>query len=744
MGGDDRKHIVRVLCSGCDIYCQVIAERPESGLVGDVIVKAVDPRPLRANICMKGVHAPAGFSHPDRVIHPLKRVGGRGEGKWTQIGWDEAMDDIAARLSRVVDAYGPEGFAVSTSPWNTQTDNGACRRFMNLIGSPNWISGVALCAGNTSAINRMVYGWFPYPDYPNTNCIVLFGHNPKQHSWTPVYNAIRRAQDERGARLIVLDPRRSESAERADIWLPLKPGTDAAMCMGWLNVILSEGLYDEAFVRDWTHGFDEFRERVGAFPVSRVAAITGVDPDLITRAARMYATSGPAVIPWTPITDQQRNSTSAIRLMCSLRAVCGYLDVPGGEVLHGFHPDIVHESEIELHQVLSETQRAKQLGADIHPAFTYRGMAALREPAKRVWGHEWPNLISGNVMANPSVTFRAMADGAPYPVKAFFSLGNNTLMSFANMQLIDRALHNQDLVVAFEHFRTPTAQLADYIMPGDAWLERNALADGFGWTSIYRPSRKAVEPPGECRSAYMFWRDLAVRFGLEEHFPWVSDEQLLDHRLARLGMDFETFAEKHPYHMRQLEYRKYEKTGFATPSGKVELRSSVLEDLGFDPLPYWREAPPDDPRWPFTMFMGVREDAFFQTGHRHIPALRARSPDPRLFISPQDARMIGLAADEWAEVSTPHGSVRLKAELRDDMPRGVIRVPHGWWLPEVAEGDGTLSGAWLHADAQICPDDEINLDAEQGIPHLKGLPCRVIPVREKRRQEATSRERAHL
>ncbi|CAN7776705.1 molybdopterin-dependent oxidoreductase [Variovorax sp. LjRoot178] len=209
---------------------------------------------------------------------------------------------------------------------------------------------------------------------------MLFGHNPKRHSWTPIYNAIRRAK-ERGAKLIVMDPRKSESAERADLWLPLKPGTDAAMCFGWLKVILDEELYDKAFVEKWTTGFAEFRKRVDEFPLERVTAITGVAPELIAQAARMYATTGPAVIPWTPITDQQRNSTSAIRLMCSLRALCGYVDVPGGELLHGFHPDIIHESELELHDALLEAQRAKQLGADKHPAFTYRGTAALGEQA---------------------------------------------------------------------------------------------------------------------------------------------------------------------------------------------------------------------------------------------------------------------------------------------------------------------------------------------------------------------------
>ncbi|MEM9355054.1 MAG: molybdopterin-dependent oxidoreductase [Pseudomonadota bacterium] len=711
----------RVLCSSCDIYCQVLVETKGNEIVR---VKATDPRAGAANICMKGVYAPEGFRHPDRVLYPLRRIGERGSGQWQRVSWDSAMNDIAERLSKVVDEFGPESFAVATSSWNTQTDNGTCRRFMNLLGSPNWISGVALCSGNTAAINRMVYGWFPYPDFTKTNCITLFGHNPKPHAWTPVYNAICKAQA-RGAKLIVLDPRRSESAERADIWLPLNVGTDAAMTFGWLKVILDEGLYDKDFAANWTTGFDEFRERVDQFPLERVGDITGVEPDKIAEAARIYATHGPSVIPWTPITDQQRNSTSAIRLQCILRALCGNLDVPGGEVLHGFHPDIVSETEMEMHEVLPTAQKRKQLGTDKHPAFTYRGMESLGEPTKKVWGSEYANIVSGCYMANPSAVFRAMADGNPYPVKAFFSLGNNTLMSFANMQLIHRALLNQDLVVAHEHIKTPTAQLADYILPGDAWTERSALADGFGWTAIYRGSQQAVAPPGEARGVYDFWRSLAVRMDFEEHFPWITADELHDYRVAKLDMSFAEFAEKHAYHIGGLKFKKYEQTGFATPSGKVELKSSVLDGLGFDPLPYWREEPVAQGDWPMRLFTGVREDPFFQTGQRHVASLRERAPEPLIYLNPKDADAQGFAAGDMAIAETSQGRVTMKVAVRDDMPVGLVRIPHGWWLPENKEGDGELSGAWQLSDAQLCRDDDDFLDTEQGIPHFKGIPCRL-------------------
>ena len=712
----------RVICASCDIACSVVAQVEE----GRVVKVRSSRNPLfRDNICMKGIYAPKGFAHPNRILEPLKRVGERGSGEWQIVSWETAMADIGERLRGIIERHGPEAWAVSTSQWNTSTDYGLGRRVMNLAGSPNWISGVSLCAGNTAAVNRMTYGWFPWPDYTQTNCIVLFGHNPRRHSWTPIYNNIRRAQ-KRGAKLIVLDPRRSENAELADLWLPLKAGTDAAMCLGWLNVILEEGLHDEDFAARWTHGFEAFRERIREYPIERVAKITGVDAELIRKAARTYATNGPSVIPWTPITDQQRNSTSAIRLHCALRALCGYLDVPGGETLQGFNPNIVPESAIELHGALSGAQRAKQLGADHHPAFTYRGTAALKEPTRRVWGHEYANLITGSYMAVPPAVFQAMAHADPYPVKAFFVLGNNALMSYANMHLIHKAIMNQELVVVHEQFMTPTAQLADYILPGDAWTERPWLHDAWGWMAQVRPSEQAMQPPGECRSTFEFWRLVAIQLGLQEQFPWASIEEFHNYRLKDTGLTFEEFAARYDVYFAGTEkFKKYEKTGFATPTGKVELHSTILEDLGFNPLPYYREEPPPNAEFPLALFTGVREQEYFQTGHRHIPELRRRKPEPEMYLSAATAQRWGVEQDEWVAVRSKTGSVKLRANIRDDMPENLIRVPHGWWKPEMPQGVGKLSGAWDYADAQVCPDDEDFLDREQGIPHLKGIPCRI-------------------
>ena len=710
-----------VACASCDIACPLVTEVKDGKVVK---VTTHDKGPLKDYICMKGVNAPAGFSSEHRITKPLKRVGERGSGQWQEISWETALDEIAEKLKGIVEQHGPEALAVSTSQWNTSTDNGMGRRFMNLLGSPNWISGVALCAGNTAAVNRMTYGWFPWPDYRNTKCIVLFGHNPKKHSWTPIYHQIRKAQ-KNGAKLIVLDPRRNENVDFADAWVPLKAGTDAALCLGWLNVIIEEELYDKAFVEKWTTGFAELKERVAQYPLERVAEITGVEASLIRESARMYANASSACIPWSPITDQQVNSTSAIRLHSILRAVTGNLDAKGGDVLHGLNPEVIGEDELEWHEILPQAQKDKQLGNEQHPVFTYRGMEALREPTKRVWGREYVNLITGSFMAVPYRTFQAMAYEKPYPVKAFITLGNNALLGYSNLKLIRDAMMNQELVVAHEHVMTPTAQLSDYVLPGDSWLERNHLQDSLRWNANVLVSNKSVEPPGECHGVFDFWRGLAVRMGFAEHFPWETTEQLFDYRLKNLGVNFEEFASNNFGHVPKTKFKKYESTGFATPSGKVELKSSILQDLGFDALPYYRESPQPSEEYPLLVFTGVREDEYFQTGHRFIPELRKRRPEPKFFLNSKDAAELNIDNGEWIFIKNKAGKIKGIAEIRDDMPKGLVRAPHGWWKPETKQGKDFLSSALELSDAQLTIEEEAYIDTEQGIPHLRGLPCRV-------------------
>ncbi len=410
-------------------------------------------------------------------------------------------------------------------------------------------------------------------------------------------------------------------------------------------------------------------------------------------------------------------------------------------MLGGFDPSYLPESAISNHHMLSQAQRDKQLGSDLHPAYTYRAQDKLCDATERVYGYRYADIVMGCYMANPSATFRAMATGDPYPVKAFFTLGNNTLLSYPNQHQIHQALLNQDLIVAHEIFMTPTAMLADYVLPGDVFSERNHIADTWNWRLGLALSQKVVEPPPEASSTFQFWRDLAHRFDFEALFPWHTLEDMLDYRLAPSGTSFAEFAAEQYMRIPKPQYRKYRKVGFATPSGKVELESSILGELGFDALPYYRPGPEPSESYPYLVFTGVREDAFFQTGQRQVASLRKRSPLPRLFMHPLDAAGEGISDGDWARLQTATGEVTAEVSVQHSMKQGHIRVPHGWWYPEL-RGKTELAGAFISSDAVLCADAPEFLDHEQGIPHFKGFPGRIerLPGPPEELRAATSAE----
>lgn len=743
-------------------------------------------------LCCKPVKASEWYYNEHRLLYPLKRTGERGGGQWSRISWDQAMDEIAAKLKQVVDKHGPEAFACSTSDHNTQVGSGMPRRFMNLLGSPNYISGISLCMGNTAAVNSMTYGGYPFPDYEQTRCIVFFGHNLRPHSWAGEYYRLKAAMA-RGAKLIVLDPRKSHCAKMAHIHLPLRAGTDAAMSLGWINVIIDEKLYNKKFVSEWCTGFDELKERVKEYPLDRVSQITGVPASQIRDAAIMYATNAPSIIPWTCITDQQVNSTSALRCQCILRALTNSLNVPGGDVMVSRNEMIISESELELHERLPQEKKDLQLGAKDYPVMTYWGQQALNEPRRKVWGRPYINLMKGAYMAHPPAVFKAMREGVPYPVKAFFSIANNTLMQYTNQQGIFEAIKNLDLFVVNDLFMTPTAQLADYVLPGDSFLERPVLYNLHEWISVYLSSEKAVEPPGECKDVYYFWHELAVRMGMGDHFPWKNLEELYEYRIKGTGLTWEQlsknipmlpsmpllpvsvtkysmklfskmgllpllknsmisllrqhqktreFFERHSMTRMARLFRDYtvlspyphKKRGFATPSGKVELYSSVLEDIGCDPLPYWKEIyPPDDSssetEYPLRLFVGLREDGYFHSAGRHVKKLRKHNPEPRAMLHAETAHGFGIKEGDWIYVETDWGRIKMKAQLSEDIQKDLVGVRHGWWKPEMPQGTAELCGAWDYSDGVLLSDDPSFFDTEQGLPDLRGgRKCRVIPM----------------
>ena len=696
-------------CVFCDGGCPVSITKRD----GEIVISPLNPEVPA--ICSKAINWEEYCFHPDRITKPLKNIGTRAEPVWQPISWDEALDDIAQKLSELIDQYGPETLAVSEMV-NNIGFGGITRRFMNHLGTPNYFSPLLLCVGNTAQVHRTVGGWYNTPNWDAADLVVYFGQDRSPERWPRELCALKAAR-ERGAKLIVVDPRTTKTARMADEHLAIRYGTDAALLMGWINVIITEDLYDHEFVEQQTLGFEELTKRAEEYPPERVAEICGIDADAIRRTARMYAGAQAALIPWGVVGDMQKNSTSVIRAQSILRGICGFIGK--SEFMVGPSIGTPCNTEIADFPALSAEQRAKQIGMDRYPLMSFTGMECYDTVYREAGIDFTSDIATCSATAHPASVFRAMETGDPYPVKAFFAIGNNTIMSYADQAQAIRGFAACELVVAYEHWMTPTAQLADYVLPGDAWTERDTLGPGMDIAPTAIFNQGFCEPIGSCKDWYFVIKGLADRMGMGDVFPWADRYEYFDYVLENANT---TYLEA--YDKPALPKKLAAPGRFLTPTGKYELASTVLEKLGCDPLPsYIEPAEPDwDPeRYPFVIYAGTRDDATYNTNHHQIPSLRERLPEPVVFINPSDAEKAKLATGMWCRVSTSHGSVEMQVLADDAQPKGTLRIPHGWWKPEMPQGFANgLSGAVLYNDGVLFSGEDWNLDPVQGLPNLRG------------------------
>jgi len=714
----------KTYCGLCHPRCGLILE-VENGKA--VSVRGDKDHPVtRGMICSRGQLMIDHLYHPDRVNYPLKRAGKRGSGKWQQVSWDQALDEVAEKLDTLRSEYGPETLAFThgtkrTLHWDE-------RRFYNLFGSPNICGANNVCMCPSQAVEYATCGGFSWGDMRNTKCVVLWGQGPSQSN-PGMYGAIVRAKKS-GARLIVVDPRRIKEAEMADIWLPIRPGTDVALMLGWLRIMIDEEMYDRNFVDKWPVGFEDLKKAVADYTPEKVAEITWLSKAQVVKSARMYAMTHPAMITWGVGLDKQGvNASQAARVKSILRAITGNLDVQGGESLGWADPigKIIGNDQLEFNKALPAEQRAKQLGADEYPFFGFPGWER-NEAANRKLPREYmhPPLADQTSVAHARSVFDAMRTGKPYPVKTAISVASNPLLALADVGKIHEALISLDLYVVGEFYITPSAALADYVFPICSTVETTELWHG---TNFCVACPRGIAPLYERRNTYEFWRGLALRLGQSEHWPWETLEDVWDDCLAPVGLIFEGLIEQNGI-FGQREYKQYEKFGFGTPSGKVELRSSIFEDLGCEPLPVYREmphSPMGDPalfkEYPLVLISGSRFMPMYHSEQRQIEAARKKRPDPLVTLHPETAKEMGLMDGDWVRVTAPQGNIRMRLHLSDRVDKRMADVDHGWWFPERKEAE--LFGVFESNANVLCPDDAEFCSPEiGGWPHT-ALLCRV-------------------
>jgi anaerobic selenocysteine-containing dehydrogenase len=685
--------------------------------VVDGVVKEVvgDPsNPInKGKLCPKaGVSSVEQLYHPDRLDYPLIRTGARGEGKWRRATWDEALGLISRKMQEIKSACGAESVAFARGVG--MNNQHIIMRVANLFGTPNvasisyvcYATRVAVC--NVTATGKYAtktWDTVAVPDlYSQPRCVVEWGSQKRisnDHGLIG-FGPLTEALKGRPVHILV-DPRKPSAAGPVDLWLPLRPGTDAAMALGWINLIIEEELYDKAFVERYCHGFEELRSRAREYPLSKVADITWCDPQLIARAARLYATTRPGCILWgNGLEHVGLNSFQSIRAVLILMGITGNIDVPGGNVFYPA-PPLAYP---DLREKLGSEQEAKRLGGQKFKALNRAGFA------------------------HPPTLFRTILSGEPYPVKALIVVGSNVVTTYPNTARVIDAMKKLELLVVHEMFMTPTAEYADIVLPAAANLERDEPRlhlhiKGPGAMFMDTVSRKLASVE-ERKSDWEFMIGLGRKLGYEERFP--SLEVLANDALRPMGMTWNELKAR-DYVPIPIEYRKYEKTGFGTPTGKFEIYSTVMKDWGYDPLPSHvepAESPVSTPErykdYPLLLITGAKQAQYYHSQGRQIPSLRRLAPEPLLEVHNDTAAALGIAAGEFAWVETTRGRMRLKVRTHDRMHPKIVTVPHGWWLPEQPGPE--------HRVREICAnvltdDDPENCDVAFGGSPFKGLLCRV-------------------
>jgi thiosulfate reductase / polysulfide reductase chain A len=754
--GIETKKVICWSSPGCSSGCGLLVQVKD----GKIVKMRGNPEypDNLGGVCIERFpHLLEWLNHPDQLMYPLKRRGERGEGGWDRISWDQALDEIAAKLTSLKAQYGAETLSVLEGTYRSAL-YGIRSRFLNLFGNPANVGAPGTsCACNKVALNLALAGAnIPGPiknisGFSSKRCFVFCGSNIPASRPIVWRNLKKQLEGKSRPKLICIDPRRTEIAENADLWLQIRPGTDTALFMAWLNVIIGEGLYDKEFVDKWTFGFKQLRQRAAEYTPEKVAAITWVPAEKIRESARLFAANTPGFITCGLAPDHfGLNSIRVEQAKLCLMAITGNLraeyhqsPVGPGPIIHGKYG--IRDSMLQMEDRCSPEQRKKQLGSDRFKLMTWPAWEIIDKYYRPIYGVPLP--MSGHCYCAPEpLIWRSILDSKPYPTKALITWSTSPLTNAANTKLVYKAFKspNLELHVVLEHVMTPTAMLADYVLPAASKFEIPVLSTHEDFASSFVAGERAIQPLGERQPDYYFFRELARRLGFGEYFPWETEEDLADYRLKPLGLTFEEVtrgksivASDEPWTYETLNPKTGKPTGFATPSGKFELYSNVMKELGYDPLPFYEE-PPESPLrtpevaqdYPLILITGGRWNPQFHSEHRQLGmGMREQHPDPLVDIHPETAAKLGIADGDWAYIETRRGVIKQKARFTTGIDPRVVNVEHEWWFPEQPKQEPWLGGMWESNANVLTMDDPDTCDPLTGSWPARALLCKVYKVR---------------
>lgn len=680
--------------------------------------------------------------HKDRLMSPMVRAReDRGKNAWKKISWDEAYDLLEKKIREIQNTYGAEAIFTLTGtgrestlyapvygPAIMNTPNGASTYAFSgeaCYGPRATITNYLLGAG-VPEIDSAQYlpGGYDDPQFEVPKYILVWGKDPLYSNPDGFFGHSIIDLMKRGSKIITIDPRLTWLGSRAEFHLQLRPGTDAAVGMGLLNVIISEGLYDHDFVEKWCYGFDELAEAVKEWTPERVQEVSWVDAEALVGAARAFATSAPSTATWGVALDQSKASTQGAQCFLALVAICGYLDVPGGVTITK-PTSFIGQWRYDMSDTLTDGMAEKHI---VDPTGKYR----LFNTGAAMGG------VQGDTLLN---WLEGMYKDVPgyYDLRMCWIIGNNPLACMADQpKRWYEAMKDLDFIVAQDIFMTPTIMgLCDLVLPLSTFAEHDGLVTpNYGRNQHFIGAmNKAVENP-DTKSDLEILIDMGKRMRPEiwEGVDSVDDffDKLLKDTYG-FGLDDVRAV---PVKQASYTYRKYEtgdlrddgEPGFQTITGRVELYSPVLESYDEQPLPYYEEpeySPVSQPaevveKYPLVYTTGGRHISMFHSEHRQIPSLRALHPDALVTINPATAARYGIEDGDWVRVATMFGACVQKARLSEEVNEKMVHLEHAWWYPEQDGEAPNLYGVWKSNVNSLMPHESVGVTG-YGAPYKNGI-----------------------
>lgn len=678
--------VVNTVCMLCFQVCGIKAHVQEGKLIK---VQGWPEHPFsRGVICPRGMHLPDYVYSPHRILHPMMKK----RGDLARVSWEEALDFLARKLTQIKKEEGARAVAFSVGSIGAENIaiSAFAQRFRGAFGSPNFFSIEAHCFRARIMARLFTFGTYPLEDPDLSDCIILWGHNP-ENSEPPLSSRIQKRLDKSDLKLIVVDPKSIPMA-RKGLHLQIRPGTDAALALGMMNVMISRGLYDRKFVEKYCTGFEQLQQHVRDYPVRKTAEICEVPEDRIVEAAHLFASSrSGAIIQGINALDQHVNGFQTSRALAILQAITGNYDRKGAWATNPF----LRLSDLRI------PVAEQPIGAKEHPLFHgFWGMTASY----------------GQQMLLPDV----LLSGNPYPVRAMIVSGGNPVASWPHSRKVREAFARLELLAVMDLFMTETARMADLVLPACSSAEMLNLAYNYGLTGgmpFVMTSKKLVEPLGESRPDWRFYSELGRRMGYSKEFPWNGDEEVVRMFLEASGLTLEQIeAQPAGLWYGKRCYDVDAKGQIRTPSGKIELFSQTLAEAGYDPIPLHIEptqSPIAEPglaeKYPLILNTGARLVEYTHWQMKQIPELRKMASHPVAEINPETASAHGVHDKDWILLETRRGAIRVRASITKEIKPGVVNLLHGW---EEEYNQNTLT--------DLEPRDPVT-----GYPELRALACRI-------------------